>query len=179
MEIPNQGQPPAPPALRRSTDGPLPAAKRRAAERAAEAMAIVTTAQWPTAATPTPTGRRLLARTVRACLDRGHTPQTIQAAMTSNLDGARAPVAVAVARLRDLAASAPEAQPAQSSHRSERERLARTPHLYVETTGHLCGACGRPETARVHPDRQPRRSARRCEHGRQPVACPTCRQTIR
>lgn len=176
VEIPNQGQPPAPPAPRRSTDGPLPAAKRRAAERDAEAMAIVTSAQWPTAV-PNPTGRRLLARTVRACLDRGHAPQAIQAAMTGSLDGARNPVAVAVARLRDLAAAAPEAQPARASRsRSERERLARTPHPYVATAARLCGACGRPEIARVHPDRQPNRSTRRCEHGRQPVACPSCRQ---
>lgn len=139
-----------------------------------EAMTIVARAQWP--ATLTATAHRLLAGTVRACLDRGHPRRAIEAALT-DLDGARSPVAVAVARLRDLAAAAPATEADQDGKSNERSRLARTPHTYVDTESRLCGACGWPEFARVHGLESPRCSTSRCEHGRQPVACPACRHS--
>jgi hypothetical protein len=65
--------------------------------------------------------------------------------MTGNLDGARNPVAVAVARLRELAATDPQPDPAPAS-------LAGAgpvePHPYVEgVTSGRCTSCGRHEGA--------------------------------
>jgi hypothetical protein len=138
----------------------------------AEALTVVAGANWPTGQRPGAVERERLARAVRPCLDRGHPPAEVRKAMTSNLDGARNPVAVVVTRLRELAAAAPgpgngsaEARPVQ-------------PHPYAGGANRRCATCGRAEHdtvsgRRVHP-RTAGGSVRRCSHGRVAVNCPAC-----
>jgi hypothetical protein len=100
---------------------PLAAVRSRSAAEDVEAVAVVVGARWPTGRRPSAVERERLAREVRPCLDRGHPPAVVQQAMTGNLDGARNPVAVAVARLRELAATEPQ-PPAATSAGSPRIR---------------------------------------------------------
>jgi hypothetical protein len=114
---------------------------------------------------------------VVVCLDRGHSAEVVQAALAEPLSGAREPVAVEVARLRDLAATDAKPPPIAAAALP----AVVEPHLYGEGTAPgRCGTCGRHEGAtaggaRMHPRPE---SAIECTHGRHPVGCPLCRAGV-
>lgn len=140
-----------------------------------EAMTLVLRADWPTGHTPNPASRNRLADAASLCLRRGHQVDVVRQTMTADLGGARNPVAVALTRLRELATTAADQQAEANDGGTSRDRLARTPHSYVEGPNGMCKSCGRSPVARVHPNTPVDPPARRCTHGRQPVACPQCR----
>jgi hypothetical protein len=73
-----------------------------------------------------------LAQAVQVCLDRGHSTGVVEQTMTADLAGARNPVAVALCRLRELAATAPDPAAVARGVR----------HLRVDGEGYGCGDLG-------------------------------------
>lgn len=141
-----------------------------------QAVQIIQSIRWTGRRADRGTQRRLTTLAGQ-CLAAGHSVGAVQAAVTEGLPAVWG-AGLLVRRLEELAATTPDPAVVAAAEREaaeqDRERLGRTPHQWVDNPRRpsYCGACGRPETARVHPDRQPRRSARRCEHGRQ--VCVTC-----
>lgn len=94
--------------------------------------------------------RGRVARRVAECLAAGHDAATIRAELAGDLAGAGDPVAVLMARLRDLAASPVTASTSEQDTAAERDRMARTPHPHQPGRSAGYCTCGRHESNRVH-----------------------------